>query len=237
MNDSKKTYRIRYEYYFEDQSCKKFDIFLDSVEIMMIPPEKETFPEWTRLQNHQCSNCPLTPDGHPYCPVAVNISEVVESCNEMLSYDKCTVYCITRERTYVKESTPIQEGLFSILGLIMATSGCPIMDFFRPMARFHLPFSTIQESMIRSTSLYLLRQYFVNKRGKRPDLELKDLNQIYQKVLLVNEGILSRMRDVTIRDANKNAIMGFHSLSQLFTMEIDQKLSKLEYLFITDTHI
>ena len=44
----------------------------------------------------------------------------------------------------------------SVLGLIMATAGCPWTDRFRPMARFHLPFASEAETVYRSVCMFLL---------------------------------------------------------------------------------
>lgn len=141
------------------------------------------------------------------------------------------VYCKTPERTYLKK-TSIVEGLSSILGIVMATSKCPIMGFFKPMARFHLPFSTIEETIVRSTSMYLLRQYFEYKSHKAPDLEFSKLDKYYDKVKMVNEGLLTRITTVVKEDADKNAIVVLDSLAQIISMEIDYSLNSLEYLFV-----
>ena len=81
--------------------------------------------------------------------MALNIADIVEAFQGTVSYDRCLVRCTTPERTYLKK-TSITEALFSIFGIVMATSGCPVMDFFRPMARFHLPFATTDETAFRS---------------------------------------------------------------------------------------
>lgn len=83
----------------------------------------------------------------------------------------------TEDRAYLKVAS-LQEGLQGIFGLIMATSGCPHMDFLKPMARFHMPFSSSIETMVRTTSLYLLKQYFNLKDGKPADFLLKGLEAI-----------------------------------------------------------
>ena len=116
-------------------------------------------PDWTYLADHQCSCCALDKKNVTHCPIAVNISELVTAFKDMVSHESCNVSCITAERTVTK-NTLVQDGLSSIMGIIMATSGCPTMDILKPMARFHLPFATVDEAMFRSISVYLLRQYF-----------------------------------------------------------------------------
>lgn len=87
----------------------------------------------------------------------------------------------TTERT-VSAETSAQQGLGSLLGLIMATSGCPHTVFFKPMARFHLPFSNESETIYRAVSMYLLSQYFTTREGAPIDAGLDGLRDIYDKI-------------------------------------------------------
>jgi hypothetical protein len=233
MENEVSTYCIEYEFCFDDQNRKIFKIELDAKTISIIHPQPKDFPGWAALDNEQCECCPLTLDDTPHCPIAINMAELVEEFKSSFSYDTCLVYCKTPERIYQKK-TSVQEGLFSIMGIIMATSNCPVMNLFKPMARFHLPFSTIQETMVRSASMYLLRQYFVHKQGKSPDLDMKKLDEHYENVQKVNKGILARIGSVAQKDADKNAIIILNSLAQLFNVEIDDNLTSVYYLFDID---
>jgi len=125
----------------------------------------------------------------------------------------------------------VMEGLSSIFGVIMATSDCPVMEFLKPMARFHLPFATIEETTVRTASMYLLAQYFKYKDAPGMKFDFRTLENHYSKVKLVNEGLLERINSVSSEDADKNAIVTLHSLSQFLSMEIDYSLSGLEYIF------
>jgi len=154
----------------------------------------------------QCGCCPLSRNEHPQCPIAVNIADLVDAFKDVVSSELCTVRCETPERTYLKKTT-IQEGLFSIFGIINATSLCPIMKPSRPMARFHLPFATLEETIIRSTSFYLLGQYFEHKRDNTADLDLSRLDEHYDRIRMVDEGILERITSLTEKDAGKSAFV------------------------------
>ncbi len=223
-------YKIKYEFIYKDNSRLSFTIRLDRKTITYQQKDNQTKPDWAKLDNEQCSNCSLDKNEHPYCPICLNIEELVEAFKEMLSTDNCTVICTTEERTFSKE-TSTQVGLFSIFGIIMATSNCPVIHLFKPMARFHLPFSSIEETMVRTASFYLLRQYFEYKKGAKPDIDLKKLDQYYSDVQLVNQGILARITNLVEKDAEMNAIVILNSLAQMFNMEFDESLDSLEYLF------
>jgi hypothetical protein len=222
--------KIVYDFAFADGGAKSYTVELDPASLSFLPASPERPPAWARLENHQCSHCPLKPAEHPYCPVATNLSAVVEFFKDKASVAEATVTVTTEERTYVKQ-LPLQRGIFGIFGLVMATSACPYMDFLKPMARFHLPFSTAEETIVRSVSMYLLRQYFVAKRGETPDLGLEQLETHYENIQKVNDGILERIKDVVLNDVDLNALIILQGFADLLTMAISKDLSKIEPLF------
>ncbi len=224
-------FQFHYRFQFEDESSIDYCISLDAETLSLIPGEaRQPLPEWTRLQFKQCPCCTLNPQAHPNCPIAVNILELVETFNSVFSYHDCMVTCRTAERSYSKK-TSVMEGLSAIFGVIMATSDCPTMEFLKPMARFHLPFATIEETTVRSASFFLLAQYFKRRDEKSLTCDFGPLEQHYAQVQMVNEGFLERISKVTAEDADKNAIITLHSLSQFLSMEIDYSLSSLENTF------
>lgn len=224
-------FEYHYLFQFEDGRTTEYPISLDPETLSLIPNEfNRTLYDWTRLEHQQCINCPLTPESHLHCPIAVNIMELVETFKSVFSYHDCTVVCKTAERTYLKE-TSVMEGLSAIFGVIMATSDCPRMEFLKPMARFHLPFSTIEETTVRTSSMFLLAQYFKHKDDGNMRFDFKILEEHYARVQQINEGILRRINSIGSEDADKNAIITLHSLSQFLSMEIDYSLGSLEYIF------
>jgi len=224
---------IKIVYTFEVQNREKivYPIFLDEKTVSLVSEGQAVPPNWTALENCQCKVCPLIKERDPYCPIAVNIDRLVEYFKDIYSIDMMHITVVTEERGYFKEA-PAQRGLSSILGVIMATSGCPIMNFLKPMARFHLPFSTSDETIIRSTSMYLLTQYFIAKKGSKPDISLDKLNRAYGDVQQVNIGMCKRIATVVKKtDATSNAVIILDTFSQLLGMEIDNKLDSMQSLF------
>lgn len=227
---SESTIEFVYNFAFPDGAATSYTVALDRATLSFQPASHEAPPDWARLGNHQCGHCPLEPAEHPYCPVATNMSALVEFFKDKASCAEATVTVVTEERIYVKE-LPLQRGIFGILGLIMATSACPYMEFLKPMARFHLPFSSAEETIVRSVSIYLLRQYFVAKHGGRPDLGLEHLEAHYENLQKVNDGMLARIQGVVENDADVNALIILQGFADLLTMAIAKDLSKIEPLF------
>ena len=197
--------RIRAKFHFDGGVEKIFNVALHPKTLELIVPEIPSLPDWTFLEYQKCVNCPL-PDTIARCPIAVNISRLIEEFKNYTSYDKTWIVIETVERIYSKE-TSIQNGLSSLLGIYMVTSGCPIMDNLRPMVRFHLPFATTMETTYRSVSMYLIAQYFRSRRGLTADWKLEKLDDLYKKIAKVNKGLWGRLSKASTFDANTNAIV------------------------------
>jgi hypothetical protein len=223
-------YWFNYDIQLEDGQRSRFHITLDPVTLTMRPASPEPYPPWTQLSYQQCACCPLSATTSLYCPIAVNITELVDRFKDILSHKNCIVTCETVDRTYSKK-TSAMEGLTSVFGIVMATSNCPVMNFLKPMARFHLPFASVEETTVRSTSFFLLGQYFEYKKGRSSSFDFNQLEKRYERVQLVNEGLLARIRSLGNRDADKNAIITLHSLSQFLSMEMDFSLNTIAHLF------
>lgn len=223
-----KAERLEYQFKFNENEIKSYLIELDE-NAKLVPNTTITY-QWTKLEFEKCKHCPLIQDQFPECPVAHNIAELAEAFKDRVSHNEIEITVKSNERSYLKRAS-IQEGLFSIFGLIMATSGCPHMDFFRPMARFHLPFSSTEETIVRSVSMYLLGQYFNHKKGLKADFDLEHLNALYDNVNQVNEGILARIRTIAEKDADMNAITILQSFAMLLNMALSNELSSIASLF------
>lgn len=187
-------------------------------------------PEWTRLEVEQCAVCPLKKDSTPYCPAALSFVELIEAFGEILSYTEVEATVMTRERT-ITQRTTLQRALSSLVGLRLATCGCPIVSKFKPMARFHLPFATTEETLFRSAGAYLIAQYFLRRRGGAADLELDGLRSIYAQIHEVNKGLTRRLRTIEKGDAHLNAIVILDLFAHVLPFSIEEKLAELEHMF------
>ena len=132
---------------------------LDSRTLELVRNEKSPRPGWAELNFFQCPNCPLQEKHNKYCPVALSIAEMVGFFKDWTSNEEVDLLIETKERNYLQHTT-LQNGLSSLVGIYMVTSGCPVMDKLKPMVRFHLPFATGEETKYRAISMYLTAQYF-----------------------------------------------------------------------------
>ncbi|MCX5743889.1 MAG: hypothetical protein NT062_15475 [Proteobacteria bacterium] len=229
---------ISYLFQWKNGQTRSYEINLDAATGRAIPKDQPNLPAWTRLETARCANCKLDPQTSPHCPVAVNLHDLVVTFQESVSTDMVMVSVATKGRTYTKE-VPAQRGVQSIFGLIMATSGCPTLDFLRPMARFHQPFSSTEETIVRVVSFYLLSQYYTYKAGGAPDWELRNLETMYTDVSRLNHDFIKRVdiaqasaSDQSYGDAIANAISRLDVYSQMILMELDSQLPLLAPVFV-----
>lgn len=221
---------FRYTLTFEDGSSRELLLEIDAGSETLLAPASDARPFWAKLDYQQCENCPLAVECTPFCPVAVNLISLIDWCGALVSYTSVKVRVVTAERTVSGETT-LQRALSSLLGLIMATSPCPHTEFLKPMAHFHLPLASSEETVYRTTSMFLLAQYFLHKDGQEATWELDKLTNIYQQLQIVNRALTRRFKAAISQDATVNAIIVLDLLSQSVTWSIEDGLEELRYLF------
>ncbi len=223
---------IEIDYYYEFKSGAKtgFRLRLDRETLGLMLDKKGEPPLWTLLNHKRCGNCPLDEKKHLYCPVAVNFADIAEPFKDMLSHENVSVTVRTSERTFSKETT-IQMGLSPLIGIIMTTSGCPIMEHLKPMVRFHLPFASLDETIFRMVSMYLLVQYYRSQDEKQAAWNLDGLMKVYAEVSVVNKDFANRLRDAAKKDANINALVNLDCFAAMMPFAAEESLKNLKPYF------
>ncbi len=222
---------FKYTFNLPESKSHEFIILLDPEKLTYQTVNSEAPADWTALGYHTCENCPLVEQNVTHCPVAVNLQDIVDAFTSAISYAQVDVCIETEARTYCKNQVSMQSGLSSILGIIMVTSGCPILDHLRPMVKSHLPFATIGESIYRAISMYLLAQFTRASNGLEPDWTLKGLTRIYAQIDKINISMVRRLQAATEQDASLNAVVILDSFAKMIPMTIDGSMRELEQLF------
>lgn len=230
-DDANNGISFRYRFIFGRGFEKRIDVKLDKKTLNLIPTKRASYPKWTKLTFFRCPNCPLDENYHVFCPIAVNLVGLVDCFRDMISYQEVDLLIQSEERTYSKHTT-LQQGISSLVGIYMVTSGCPIMERLKPMVYCHLPFATLRETQYRAMSMYLLGQYFLNRRGRKPDWELKNLVKIYDNIEIVNKSFFQRLAHIKIKDATLNALVKLDMFAKHISVSINRDvLDEMEYLF------
>lgn len=222
--------QFKYKFDFPDRPPVEFDISLSKDSLELMPPHLDSLPPWTELSFHACPHCTLDSNKTSHCPLALGIAGIIDKFEALISYDTTTITITTCERTYSCHTT-IQRSLGSLLGLVIATSGCPHTKFLRPMAHFHLPVSTSEETIYRVVGMYFIGQFFRKTAGMNADLDLNGLFELYEKVEKVNANIINRVRAASSKDAPVNAIVVLDYLAKNMGYAIKEQLEEIRPLW------
>lgn len=189
-------------------------------------------PAWTRLDHHQCAHCPLAGADHSHCPAALDIAHIVEQFRELPSCQAVHVQADIHKRTHNLD-TDLQTALQSLLGLMLATSTCPVLSRMKGPARLHMPFATVDETLFRMVGAYFIGQYHQGRQGHQPDWSLRQLAAFYEEVQSVNRHLKMRLDALAGKDAHLNAIVSLMSMSMLVSFSLDQNLENLQPYALT----
>ena len=223
-------FTIIYEFAFPDKGSELFELVFDDSTIELITPAAEGPPFWTQLKYEQCPHCPVTIKSHPHCPVALNLVPAIAHFDQFMSFDRIDVRVSNTER-HVVQSTSAQEGLSSLMGLLIAGSSCPYTHFFKPMARFHLPLASKDETMWRAAATYLLARYFTQDGLVPADMQLDGLVKIYHDIARMNDAMVQRLRAATSKDSAVNALVHLDVFAKFLVSPLEESLTQLRSIF------
>jgi len=221
---------IDYTFEFSANSTKSFHIALDPLTLRIETKNVDSPPSWTRLEYNRCCVCKLDIKEHQHCPIALNLVGFIEEFKDYLSHQEVNVVVKVDEREYVKR-LPLQFGLSSLLGAIMVSSGCPTMELLKPNLRFHLPFASIEETVYRSFTMFLLAQFYKYRKGIEVDFDLAEFEKIFTDVGKVNKAFSERLREASTKDASINALVNLHCLGEMTPMTVSDILDEIEQYY------
>lgn len=215
---------IRYTLTFKNARSIACEIDTERTGSVMDPSEA---PEWTKLSHHQCSNCPLSADQRTHCPAALDIAKIVSRFSEVPSHEAVHVQADMLDRTHSRD-TDVQTALHTVLGLMMATSECPVLSRMKGPARLHMPFATLDETLFRMVGAYFIGQYRSARQGAQADWSLRGLADFYEEVQTVNRHLKMRLDTMAGSDAHLNAIVSLMGMSMLVSFSLDQDLENMQ---------
>lgn len=219
--------RFQYSIFFRNSEQHfNYTVELDPETLEHTAPEGNP-PLWAELGYKQCPHCPLTPAQTPYCPLAVRVAPLVK-VPKCKSYDPVQASVVIDEKR-ISTDTTAQEAFSSLLGLVMATSGCPHTNFFKPLAWYHQPFAPADETLFRVCASYLTSEYLLNNRKPA---DLSQLKIVYDNMHTINVKIANRITYDVQTDSTLNAIVLLDLLTKDLPMAIDEGLNELTTLFV-----
>jgi len=223
--ESAKPTVFKYHFKTKEQKEHTFEVVLDAhthnvIHDSALKAGNFQKPEWAKLDHHKCTNCPYNSDSTPYCPVALNISHIVDTFQNDLSYHVVEVSVESHERQYNKK-TDLQTALQSLLGLVMAASDCQHMNFLKGLVKTHLPFSNLHETTIRIFGYYLQQSL---KDKDQSSFSIKAhadiLSNRYRQLAILNKFMMKRIQSIQTKgECIQNAIIILNGYAALIPLE------------------
>ncbi len=211
--------KIIYLFRLESGVGHRFDVEFDR------PPAGGNLPEWTRLEADKCPHCPLGNAPGAHCPAAADLVPLVEKFSALSSVDRIEVHVVTPQYE-ARKHTDTQTALSAVMGLILATSACPILGRMRPLAHMHMPFATETERVYRIVSMHLLGCFL---RGEPVGLD--GLDEFFSAIDRLNHAFFARLSRAVQRDASINALLALHSRSMVASMSIEPEMENIRAWF------
>jgi hypothetical protein len=230
---------IRYRFLFprdnQEPLERQFTVFLERKSLSLVQPvrEDQPIPAWAKLSFSKCRSCPLSENEYQYCPTARSMVDLVEFFSDLPSFQEVKVIVETEKRS-ISADISVQEGLRGLMGLMMPTSGCPILSNLKAVTYMHLPFSDVDETTFRVVSSYLLGQYFKYRYGGKASFDLDELSKMFEQIHEVNVDFLGRLRAASTNDANLNGLISLDVFTMAVPRAIDTQLQKFLSFYLPD---
>ncbi len=221
---------IVYHFEFEDGSQETVELSLNLQTQSIEKNEPVVEAPWAQLDYHKCENCPLPSQEKKLCPLAKNIVNIIVRFENLISYQRIKLR-INIGPKQISQETDAQSAVSALMGLLIATSGCPHTEFLKPMAHFHYPLANEEETLFRSVGAHLIGQYLETQKSNSVQINLQKLAANYAELNLVNQGISKRLRTACKADSTLNAIVRLDIFAMIFPEAIEDSLKELEYIF------
>lgn len=213
------TSNVTYIFRLESGVEHRFDVELGR------PDAVGDLPAWTLLEEDKCPHCPLASTPGARCPAAADLVPAVEKFSALSSIDRIDVLVVTPEYE-ARKRTDTQTALSALMGLILATSACPILGRLRPLAHTHRPFATPTEMVYRIVSMHLTGCFL---RGEPVGLD--GLDGLLSDIDRLNHAFSGRLTRAVRRDAGINALLALHSRSMLVSLSIEAEMENIRAWF------
>lgn len=171
--------------------------------------QRDDFPDWVRLDFHQCAKCPLKKEKVKWCPAAAKIVDVVNAFPELTSYDMVT-FKMKWENSEYTERLSAQDALVQILLNMMVVSACPEMHADLWSWEYYNPRYNLKSALFRRLSNQLICQYISKVKRKEYSTHMTK----EETLLRIIEKLKHRIdHAATLKeDAVQNALVVLHGL-------------------------
>ena len=182
-------------------------------------------PDWVKLEHHQCKLCPFKTNDTKFCPAVYELQDIINECRECVSFDRVELSRVSGGGKVTTE-TDMQKALFAVIAEKAISSACTVLNSRYWSLDYYTILTTPENLFYRSISSYLARQFLLSPDKCAPDLE-GHLNYL-DEVIDVFGSLLERIRGLSVRDANNNALVRIVMSTQLLINQRDKWLEALK---------
>ncbi len=205
---------------FEDNREERFFIEMTRSGTFMLADMKEP-AEWTRLDFHRCSCCPLA-EGVSFCPAAESLENTLMRFSDHFSYEHVEATAVDGANRRTAIEGTLQEVGSVFVQLAVFSSGCPVGKRLRPLLRDMRPFATNNE-----LTRYLISKILLKNRGvinaAREDIkyQIEPLHEVFSN-------LWKRMDNQPPGgDAVQNSIVRMDAFTMNVSLQLDEILTEL----------
>lgn len=185
------------------------------------------FPSWVLLTHHQCENCPLTPDTHPYCPMCMTLYPFFSYLSDVASTDETRI-TIKEALFSTQIKLTAQESIPIILPYLAILSRCPYWRFNRWAYRYFSYSFDYKSWIFRALAIALVREFIINDTFPEKDEIMKKVKRRLAGLKLTVDSLRKRITGVMEEDAGLNALVSSTSLVSLLEISVDECLDEWE---------
>lgn len=210
---------LKYEFKFDPLITRQLEVF-----------KHNDFPDWTKLDFYKCQVCPFNCDEVKQCPAAADIVCVLERFSHFSSAEKLDIRYIAEDLD-IKKNVDAQTALSAIIGSLIFTSACPILNANHFILKYIPPFTTDDQLSYHLLAAALIKNFFRQEKKKHHvpfDLEQFKLDYYFLEDVFRN--LLNRVREASSNDANLNAVVRLTNLNMLSNLKMDAFIDKFRYL-------
>jgi hypothetical protein len=215
------TQNVVYLFRLEDGAEHRFEVEIDRPSAA----PGSGLPAWTALEQSRCPHCPLPLTPGAVCPAAADLAPVVSRFSALASIERAEVSVLSAERE-VRKRTDVQTALSGLMGLILASSACPILRRLRPLAQTHLPFTPQTETLYRVAAMHLFGCFL---RGEPASLD--GLQRFFDDLDRLDRAFAERLRAAAEKDASLNALLMLHARALMVSLSLDKGLTQIRRWF------
>lgn len=206
---------------FEDKTEEHFLIQLTRTGTYVVPRLDASVSEWTRLEFHKCSCCPLKNEETPLCPAAESLDTTLLRFKNRFSYEKVTATVVDSAKRSTVVNWQLQEVGSTFVQLAVFSSACPVGRRFKSMLKDLRPFSTNDE-----LSRHLITKFFLKHRGRIAQCQ-RDIMDMMDPLRIVFSCLAQRLAGNIQGDAIANSIVRLDAFALNVSLTMDQVLEEL----------